>query len=48
MLSTLPLLQIQEMIVGINAAQLDNKLAEVVPRLMRTANIKGYFTNHSL
>ena len=25
-----------------------NKLAEVVPKLMKAANIKGYFTNHSL
>ena len=25
-----------------------NKLAEVVPRLMKAANIQGYFTNHSL
>ena len=24
------------------------KLAEVVPRLMRSASIPGYFTNHSL
>ena len=25
-----------------------NKLAEVVPRLMKDANIQGYYTNHSL
>ena len=25
-----------------------NKLAEVVPRLIKEYNIKGYFTNHSL
>ena len=25
-----------------------NKLAEVIPRLMKAANIPGYFTNHSL
>jgi len=25
-----------------------NKLAEVVPKLMKESNIQGYFTNHSL